>query len=63
LEIAIQLARLYPKDFATSGLIRLLANQSVYDALRNGADARALRQLWESDLTNFRTIRSKYLLY
>jgi uncharacterized protein YbbC (DUF1343 family) len=63
LEIAAQLARLYPRDFAASGLIRLLANQTVYDALRNGADARALHQLWESDLATFRIMRSKYLLY
>jgi uncharacterized protein YbbC (DUF1343 family)/CubicO group peptidase (beta-lactamase class C family) len=63
LEIAVQLVKLYPRDFAASGLLRLLASQTVYDALRNGADARALRQLWESDLANFRIIRSKYLLY
>jgi uncharacterized protein YbbC (DUF1343 family) len=63
LEIAAQLAKLYPNDFAAAGLIRLLANQKVYDALRNDADSRALRQLWETDLANFRAIRSKYLLY
>jgi uncharacterized protein YbbC (DUF1343 family) len=63
LQIAAQLSRLYPKDFAASSLILLLANQKVYDAFRNGADTRALRQLWENDLANFRAIRSKYLLY
>jgi uncharacterized protein YbbC (DUF1343 family) len=63
LEIAAQLARLYPRDFAAAGLIRLLANQTVYDAFRNGADSRVLRQVWESDLANFRAIRTKYLLY
>ena len=63
LEIASQLLKLYPKDFAVDQFNRLLANQKVYDAFRQGAEARALRQIWERDLAAFRTIRSKYLLY
>jgi uncharacterized protein YbbC (DUF1343 family) len=63
LEIAAGLLKLYPKEFASAGLIRLLANQKVYNALLKGADGRAMHQLWESDLANFRAVRSKYLLY
>jgi uncharacterized protein YbbC (DUF1343 family) len=63
LEIAAQLLKLYPKDFAAEKFIGLLANQKVYTALRQGADGRALRQIWESDLASFRAIRSKYLFY
>jgi uncharacterized protein YbbC (DUF1343 family) len=63
LEIAAQLLKLYPKNFAADGFNRLLANQKVYDAFRQGADARALRPIWESDLARFRSIRGKYLLY
>jgi uncharacterized protein YbbC (DUF1343 family) len=63
LEIAAQLLKLYPKDFAADQFNRLLANQKVYDAFRQGAEARALRQIWENDLASFRAIRSKYLLY
>lgn len=63
LEIAAQLLKLYPKDFAADQFNRLLANQKVYDAFRHGAEGRALRQIWETDLANFRAIRSKYLLY
>jgi uncharacterized protein YbbC (DUF1343 family) len=63
LEIASQLLKLYPKDFAADQFNRLLANQKVYDAFRQGAEARALRQIWETDLAAFRNIRSNYLLY
>jgi uncharacterized protein YbbC (DUF1343 family)/CubicO group peptidase (beta-lactamase class C family) len=63
LEIAVQLLKLFPKDFSTERFNRLLANQKVFDAFRRGSDARSLRQIWESDLDSFRAIRSKYLLY
>ena len=63
LEIASQLMKLYPKDFAVDQFNRLLANRKVYDALRQGVEARALRQIWQSDLAAFRSVRSKYLLY
>jgi uncharacterized protein YbbC (DUF1343 family) len=63
LEIAAQLLKLHPADFAADPFIRLLANQKVYDAFRQGTEARALRQIWESDLAAFRAIRGKYLLY
>ncbi len=63
LEIAAQLLKLYPKDFAADQFNRLLANQKVYDVFRQGAEARALRQIWETDLAGFKSIREKYLLY
>jgi len=63
LEIAAQLLKLYPKDFAADKFNGLLVNQKVYDAFQQGADGRALRQIWESDLAGFRAIRSRYLLY
>jgi uncharacterized protein YbbC (DUF1343 family)/CubicO group peptidase (beta-lactamase class C family) len=63
LEIAAQLLKLYPKDFTADKLNGLLVNGKVYDALRQGADGRALRQIWESDLVVFRSTRARYLLY
>jgi len=63
LEIAVQLRTLYPKDFAADRIIRLLANKNVFDAFKKGTDARALHQVWESDLNSFRAIRKKYLIY
>ena len=63
LEIASQLLKLYPKDFSVDQFNDLLANRKVYDAFRQGVEARALRQIWQSDLAAFRSVRSKYLLY
>ena len=63
LEIAAQLKKLFSKDFSIERFNRLLVNQKVFDAFSQGADARALRQVWESELEGFRAIRRKYLLY
>ena len=62
-EIAAQLLKLFPRDFLVDRFTRLIASQKVFDAFRQGSDARALRQIWESDLDSFRAIRRKYLLY
>jgi uncharacterized protein YbbC (DUF1343 family)/CubicO group peptidase (beta-lactamase class C family) len=63
LEIAAQLLKLYPNDFASDQFNRLLVNQKVYDAFRQGVDGRTLREIWEPDLSTFRAVRNKYLLY
>ncbi len=63
MEIAVQLHKLYRKDFGADRFNRLLVNQKVYDAFLQGSDARALKQIWEGDLDGFRVIRRKYLLY
>lgn len=63
MEMAVQLRKLFRKDFSADRFNRLLVNQKVYDAFMQGSDARALNQIWESDLDSFRAIRRKYLLY
>ena len=63
LEVAAQLLALFPKDFAVDRFLRLLVNQQVFDAFKQGAEGRALRQIWEEDLNRFRAARAKYLLY
>jgi uncharacterized protein YbbC (DUF1343 family)/CubicO group peptidase (beta-lactamase class C family) len=63
MEIAVQLRTLFPKDFNVDRFIRLLVNQQIFDAFKQGSEARALRQIWEDDLTQFRQIRAKYLIY
>ena len=57
LEMASQLRKLFPKDFLIDRFNRLLANQKVFDAFRQGSDARAMRQVWESELDAFRAIK------
>jgi len=63
LEMAAQLRKLFPQDFLIDRFNRLLASQKVFEAFRQGSDARAMRQVWEPELDAFRAIRSKYLLY
>lgn len=62
-EMAVQLKKLFGKDFAVDRFNRLLVSQKIYDAFRSGSDARALRQLWDADLEGFKAIRRRYLLY
>jgi uncharacterized protein YbbC (DUF1343 family) len=63
LEIAAQLLKLYPKEFEAHKFNRLLVNQKVFDAFKQGSEGKALRQVWERELAAFRAIRRKYLLY
>jgi uncharacterized protein YbbC (DUF1343 family) len=63
LEMAVQLLKLYPKDFAADKFNRLLVNQKIYEAFKMGAEAKALRQVWEPELEAFKAVRRKYLLY
>ncbi len=63
LEIAAQLLKLYPKEFEAHKFNRLLVNQKVFDAFKQGSEGKALRQVWETELAAFRAIRRKYLLY
>jgi uncharacterized protein YbbC (DUF1343 family) len=63
LEMAAQLKKLFPKDFLIERFNRLLVNQKIFEAFRQGSDARAMSRVWEPELEAFRAIRNKYLLY
>lgn len=63
MELAVQVKKLFAKDFLVDRFTRLLVNQKVFDAYRQGADTRALKQIWDGDLDAFRLIRRRYLLY
>jgi uncharacterized protein YbbC (DUF1343 family)/CubicO group peptidase (beta-lactamase class C family) len=63
MELAVQLRKLFSKDFSVDRFNRLLVSQKIFDAFRSGSDARALRQMWETDLEGFKAIRQRYLLY
>ena len=63
MELAVQLRKLFSKDFSVDRFNRLLVSQKMFDAFRSGSDARALRQMWETDLEGFKAIRQRYLLY
>jgi uncharacterized protein YbbC (DUF1343 family)/CubicO group peptidase (beta-lactamase class C family) len=63
LEMAVQIRKLFPKDFEADRFNRLLVSDKIFAAFRQGSDARAMRQIWEGELQAFRAVRAKYLLY
>ncbi len=63
LEIASQLLTNFPKEYQVERFIRLLANEQIFTGLKGGSEGRALRQIWEDDLSRFRAVRRKYLIY
>jgi uncharacterized protein YbbC (DUF1343 family)/CubicO group peptidase (beta-lactamase class C family) len=63
LEIARQLRRLYPDDWDTSRLNRLLGNQETLEALLAGKSVDEIEVIYESNLERFRQRRLRFLLY
>ena len=63
LEIASQIFKMYPKEFNVDKFNRLLVSDKIFNAFKQGSEAKALKQIWESDLEKFKTTRQKYLLY
>jgi len=63
LEMAAQIYKLYPKEFNVDRFNRLLLSDKIYNAFKQGSEAKALRQIWDSELEQFKAIRQKYLLY
>jgi uncharacterized protein YbbC (DUF1343 family) len=63
LEIAEALHKLYPRTFQIAKMITLLGSQSTVDRLERGDDPKAIEGGWDGDLTKFRAMRAKYLIY
>lgn len=63
LEMAAQIYKLYPKEFNVEKFNRLLVSDKIYDAFKQGSEAKALRQIWKEELEQFEATRQKYLLY
>ncbi len=63
LEISDALHRLYPERFQVTKLMDLLASQTTVDALIQYQAPANIIASWASDLTQFRALRAKYLLY
>jgi uncharacterized protein YbbC (DUF1343 family) len=62
-EMAAQIYKLYPKDFNVERFNRLLVSDKIFAAFKQGSEAKALRQIWQSELEQFKAMRQKYLLY
>ena len=63
LHLACTLRELYPQQWDMTRLIRLLANQTVFDAIASGSSPDALKPLYQTKLEEFLKRRSKFLLY
>jgi uncharacterized protein YbbC (DUF1343 family)/CubicO group peptidase (beta-lactamase class C family) len=63
IELATALHKLYAADFKIEKMQGLLVNQSVYDALVAGEDARRIAEDWREGLEKFEKMREKYLIY
>ncbi len=63
LQIAATLRKLYPNDWETARLNRLLISKKVFDAVVDGRDAKSLHSLYQDDLQRFMKRRAKFLIY
>jgi len=62
-ELTAALVRMYPNDFESERVIRLLANKSAFASLIAGQDPRRVYDDWRDGLEEFMKVRSKYLIY
>jgi uncharacterized protein YbbC (DUF1343 family)/CubicO group peptidase (beta-lactamase class C family) len=63
MELACALRRLYPKDWNTGALDRLLINREVRRAILDGADRAKIEALYQPELDEFLKRREKFLIY
>jgi len=63
LEIACTLRKLYPDEWETKRYSRLLINQAVFDAIREGDSRESLQSLIQPKLQKFLQRREKFLRY
>jgi hypothetical protein len=62
-EAVSALWKLYPKTFQIDKVDRLLLNHTVLDQIKSGEDPRKIAEGWQTELSAFKAVRSKYLLY
>jgi uncharacterized protein YbbC (DUF1343 family)/CubicO group peptidase (beta-lactamase class C family) len=62
-ELASALFQLYPDKFELEKTLQLIGSKQVLGEIRAGQDPRAVALHWQSRLEEFRTLRTKYLLY
>ncbi len=63
LEVACQIRRLHPDDWKIDGYARLLGNDAVFNALKEGKTAAEIEASYQDDLASFLKRREKYLMY
>jgi hypothetical protein len=63
LEIAVALRKLYPSDWKVDSYLRLLVNADTLERLKRGESAADIARTWVPKLDEFRSARTKMLLY
>jgi len=61
--LATTLRQMYPDDWETKYLNRLLSDQQTRDGILTGQSVNELQAAWQSELEDFKRRRSQYLLY
>jgi uncharacterized protein YbbC (DUF1343 family) len=61
--LALTLQRLYPNEFALAKVQTLLQHQPTIEAIKAGKSLSEIKQLWATDLEEFKKRREKYLIY
>jgi uncharacterized protein YbbC (DUF1343 family) len=61
--MAVILQARYSKHWGAEGFLKLAANKATYQAVLDGKGLAEIGALWQPELTAFRRIREKYLLY
>ncbi len=63
IQLMISLHTLYPNDWQTKNLNRLLSSAKVRDAVLAGKSWQEIMPLWTAELEAFKTRRAKFLMY
>lgn len=63
LELARTLRLMYPEQWKTDSLNRLLSHKKTFDAIRAGNSVDVIQADYKKELEDFRTRRKRYLLY
>ncbi|WP_026443799.1 exo-beta-N-acetylmuramidase NamZ domain-containing protein [Pseudacidobacterium ailaaui] len=63
IEIAAALHKLYPEQYRIDRIQTLLANQHVFEMLRQGSDPQHIAEDWRASLQQFESRRKQALLY
>ncbi len=63
IELACALKKLYPAQWETKDLNRLLCNKEIFEAIQTGQDADTVYLWVNNGIEEFKQRRSKYLLY
>jgi uncharacterized protein YbbC (DUF1343 family) len=62
-ELISALWKLHPKEFQVDKTLRLLGSKRTLERLRAGDDPGEVVAGWEEELTAFKEMRAKYLVY